>query len=209
MAEWWMEGFIGRLLDEACPVARELRSRIAFHIVPNMNPDGSYRGHLRTNAAGANLNREWSEPTLELSPEVYRVRERMEATGCDFGLDVHGDEALPYNFLAGMLGIPSLTDKQRNGFQAFSSALLAASPDFQTEKGYPAAPAGKGDLRMFSNWTAERFGCVAATLEMPFKDTVDTPSERHGWSPERCRRFGAAALDALWASYEKIGRAHV
>ena len=38
--------------------------------VPNMNPDGSYRGHLRTNASGANLNREWKNPTLERSPEV-------------------------------------------------------------------------------------------------------------------------------------------
>ena len=35
-----------------------------------MNPDGSYRGHLRTNASGANLNREWKKPTLEHSPEV-------------------------------------------------------------------------------------------------------------------------------------------
>ena len=35
-----------------------------------MNPDGSYRGHLRTNACGANLNREWKAPNLEHSPEV-------------------------------------------------------------------------------------------------------------------------------------------
>ena len=39
-----------------------------------MNPDGSYRGHLRTNAKGANLNREWKSPTLELSPEVSHIR---------------------------------------------------------------------------------------------------------------------------------------
>lgn len=38
--------------------------------VPNMNPDGTWRGHLRTNAVGANLNREWEKPTLERSPEV-------------------------------------------------------------------------------------------------------------------------------------------
>ena len=38
--------------------------------VPNMNPDGSYRGHLRTNAKGANLNREWKNPTPEYSPEA-------------------------------------------------------------------------------------------------------------------------------------------
>ena len=38
--------------------------------MPNVNPDGSIRGHLRTNAVGANLNREWKEPTVERSPEV-------------------------------------------------------------------------------------------------------------------------------------------
>jgi len=38
--------------------------------VPNVNPDGAMRGHLRTNAAGANLNREWAKPTMEHSPEV-------------------------------------------------------------------------------------------------------------------------------------------
>ena len=42
--------------------------------VPNMNPDGSYRGHLRTNAKGANLNREWKKPTQEYSPEASLAR---------------------------------------------------------------------------------------------------------------------------------------
>ena len=35
-----------------------------------MNPDGTWRGHLRTNAVGANLNREWANPSRETSPEV-------------------------------------------------------------------------------------------------------------------------------------------
>ena len=39
-----------------------------------MNPDGSWRGHLRTNASGANLNREWADPTPDKSPEVCRRR---------------------------------------------------------------------------------------------------------------------------------------
>ena len=199
MAEWWMEGFLDRLVDEADPVARAVRARATLFVVPNMNPDGSRRGHLRTNAGGANLNREWAEPALERSPEVFHVRARMLETGCDFALDVHGDEALPYNFLAGMRGIPSLTDRQSALFDSFSQALLRASPDFQTARGYPAAAPGKGNLTMCSNWVAEQFGCVAATLEMPFKDTADTPDRRCGWSPARCRHFGAAALDALHA----------
>lgn len=76
MAEWFVEGLLGRLLDPQDPTARTLLDRATFYIVPNMNPDGSALGNLRTNAAGANLNREWENPTLEKSPEVFFVREK-------------------------------------------------------------------------------------------------------------------------------------
>lgn len=199
MAEWWMEGFLTRLLDTADRTAAALLDRAVFHIVPNMNPDGSRRGHLRTNAAGANLNREWAEPAMDRSPEVFLVRARMQETGVDFCLDVHGDEALPYNFLAGMMGIPSLSERQKALQEIFSSALLAASPDFQTKYGYPDAKPGKGNMTLCSNWVAEEFGCLALTLEMPFKDNADRPDASFGWSPDRCRAFGAAHLEAMAA----------
>jgi murein tripeptide amidase MpaA len=67
------------------------------YVDQNMNPDGSARGHLRTNAVGSNLNREWATPSAELSPEVLCVRNEMEKQGCDYCLDVHGDEGHPYN----------------------------------------------------------------------------------------------------------------
>ena len=79
MAEWWMEGALDVLTDPADPVARVLRQRCRLHLVPNCNPDGSRRGHLRTNACGANLNREWHEPTAERSPEVLAIRNAMDA----------------------------------------------------------------------------------------------------------------------------------
>jgi len=34
MAEWWMEGFLERLLDEDDPLAPRLRQQAVFHIVP-------------------------------------------------------------------------------------------------------------------------------------------------------------------------------
>ena len=117
MAEWWMEGALEKLTDEDDPVARVLRKECTFRIVPNMNPDGSRRGHLRTNAAGVNLNREWHAPSAEKSPEVLCVRNAMDETGVDFAMDVHGDEAIPANFLAGFEGIPSLTDRQLEAVQ--------------------------------------------------------------------------------------------
>lgn len=197
MAEWWMEGILDRLLDTSDRQVSALLDKAVFYLVPNMNPDGSRRGHLRTNAVGANLNREWAEPTLERSPEVFLVRQRMHETGVDFCLDVHGDEALPYNFLAGMMGIPSLSDRQKALQTAFDEALLAASPDFQTEHGYPTSPPGKGNLTMCANYVAEAFGCLSLTLEMPFKDNANRPDPEFGWSPARCRAFGAAHLDAI------------
>ena len=198
-ASWWMEGFLRRLLDKNDAVALRLLDKVDFYVVPNMNPDGSRRGNLRVNAAGANLNREWAEPTMEKSPEVFLVRDRMNETGVDFCLDVHGDEALPYNFLAGMMGIPSLSERQKTLQEVFSGALLTASPDFQTKYGYPDAKPGKGNMTLCSNWVAEEFGCLALTLEMPFKDNADRPDATFGWSPARTKAFGAAHLDAMLA----------
>lgn len=197
MGGWWMEGLLERLTDRHDPIARGVRALATVHVVPNMNPDGVRRGHLRTNAAGTNLNREWAEPSSERSPEVALVRTRMEAVGCDFALDVHGDEALPYNFIAGMLAVPSLSDAQRTAHETFTSALVRASPDFQTRRGYPTPAPGKADLRICANWIAERFGGFAGTLEMPFKDTADSPDALEGWSPGRCRHLGAATVSAL------------
>ena len=197
MAEWWMEGALEALTDEASPVARTLRRKARFHIVPNMNPDGSCRGYLRTNAVGANLNREWANPTAERAPEVLCVLNHMRETGVDFALDVHGDEALPHVFIAGFEGIPSITEKQLGLFKSYQARLVVHSRDFQTSVGYPAAPPGKANLAMSTNAVAERFGCVAATLEMPFKDADDLPDPVNGWSPGRSKALGAACLAAL------------
>jgi murein tripeptide amidase MpaA len=204
MAEWWMEGALERLLDEADPVVRRLREKATFHIVPNMNPDGSKRGHLRTNAAGANLNREWHAPTLEKSPEVFHVRAEMDKTGVDFAMDVHGDEAIAANFLAGFEGVPSWQQAQQDLFDAFSDALLVASPDFQTEKGYEVPGPGQANLSMSTAQLAERFGAVSMTLEMPFKDNGELPDPIYGWSPDRCRLLARACLDALHAIIDRI-----
>lgn len=197
MAEWWMEGALERLCDEEDAVARLLRQKATFHIVPNMNPDGSRRGHLRTNAAGVNLNREWHAPSMERSPEVFLTRAAMDATGVDFAMDVHGDEAIPAVFLAGFEGIPSITDRQLALYHRFRDTLALRTPDFQTRRGYPVASAGKANLSMSTNQLAERFGAVSMTLEMPFKDNDDLPDPDFGWSPARSMQLAKDCLAVL------------
>ncbi len=199
MAEWLMEGLLQRLLDPSDPTAREILAQAVCYVVPNMNPDGSVRGHLRTNAAGVNLNREWQSPSLERSPEVYVVREKMQHTGVDFMLDVHGDETLPYNFLVDTHGVPSYNERIRALNDRFAAAFLAASPDFQTQHGYPKNPPGRANLTLAATWVGETFDCVSYTLEMPFKDNAERPDPVVGWSPERSQRLGRDVLAALRA----------
>ena len=197
MAEWWMEGALDRLTDRSDPVARSLRQKARFHIVPNCNPDGSFRGHLRTNGAGANLNREWNEPTAENSPEVLAIRNAMDETGVHFAMDVHGDEAIPHVFLAGFEGMAGLQDHQKPGFDRYGALLASQTPDFQTLHGYPVTPAGRGNPAMATNQLASRYGCVSMTLEMPFKDHDDMADPVQGWSAERSMQLGRSCLGAL------------
>ena len=199
MAEWWMEGALEKLTDEDDPIARVLRKKCTFRLVPNMNPDGSRRGHLRTNAVGVNLNREWHAPSAEKSPEVLSVRNAMDEIPPDFAMDVHGDEAIPANFLAGFEGIPSLTDRQLKLFNLFGETLERLSPDFQRSQGYEIPAPGEANMSMSTTQLAERYGCVSMTLEMPFKDNFDLPDEVYGWSPQRSKYLAFACLDALHA----------
>ena len=197
MAEWWMEGALEVLTDPADPVSRVLRRKCRLHVVPNCNPDGSFRGHLRTNADGVNLNREWAEPSAEKSPEVLAIRNAMDEGGVDFAMDVHGDEAIAAVFLAGFEGIPSWTDGHGERMYRYQRILERRTPDFQTARGYPKSGPGKANLTISTNQVAERFGACAMTLEMPFKDNDDWPDPEQGWSPERCKLLARECLAAL------------
>ncbi|EGN75780.1 Putative carboxypeptidase [Idiomarina sp. A28L] len=197
MAEWFVEGLLEHLLDEDEPVSRQLLDKTVFYIVPNMNPDGSLRGHLRTNAAGVNLNREWAAPSLEKSPEVYHVLEEMDAIGVDMYLDVHGDENLPYNFIAGSEGIPSYDERHANLEDSFRKAYRAATAEFQTTYGYEKEAPGQANLTVASSAVAERFKCLAFTIEMPFKDNDDLPEPYQQWSDIRSCNFGRDTLKAI------------
>lgn len=197
MAEWCAEGVIQSLLDEDNATSQTLLKDYVFYIVPNMNPDGAIAGNLRSNAAGENLNREWLEPTIEKSPEVYYVRQKILETGADAFIDIHGDEAIPYVFIAASEGVPSYNDKMAKLESDFLTHLTAVNPDFQTQYGYPKDEPGKGNLSMASSWVGEQFGGLAVTLEMPFKDNDNLPNAETGWSPERSYLLGASLLNAL------------
>jgi murein tripeptide amidase MpaA len=197
MTEWLIEGLLERLLDAADPVARRLAQLATLHIVPNMNPDGAAFGNLRSNASGANLNREWMTPSLEKSPEVLHVRNAMHASGVDLFLDIHGDETIPYVFIDGSEMIPGYATELIEKQAAFIARQLQASPDFQREHGYAPDRFSTEMLTLASKYVGYTFGCVSLTLEMPFKDNANLVDNVYGWSAARSKRLGAALLDAV------------
>ena len=247
MAEFFAEGLLTRLLGlssggEVDPLAMRLLKEFTFHIVPSMNPDGALRGHLRVNACGANLNREWAStgdyvaptldrspevrsglalpctctccrlprhctrlwrrslPSLSRSPQVYHVLQAMDATGVDAFVDVHGDEALPFAFVAGGEGLPVWGARLQSLQGAFVAAYARANPDMQAKFGYtPDAPL-EGNLAICSNQVAQRFDCLGVTLEMPFKDSAAVPRSDpngSGFDGRRASMLGHSLLDAL------------
>lgn len=200
MAEWCVEGLLNRLLDPQDPTSRLLLDSATFYIVPNMNPDGAIRGNLRTNTVGCNLNREWLAPSAERSPEVLAVRQKMEETGVDLFLDLHGDESLPYVFVAGTEGVPSYNEHIAMLEDVFKDQFQLACPDFQDEVGYPKRETGSADLSWATAWVGNRFNCLAFTLEMPFKDNANLPDDDYGWNGQRSLRLGEALLTPIMAT---------
>ncbi len=209
MAEFYAEGLLTRLLGldsngDTDGIVRQLLSKYTFYIVPSMNPDGAEAGHLRVNAAGANLNREWCSsgdeyqaPSLERSPEVFHVLEKMKETGCDLFCDIHGDEEIPYNFLAQPV-VPNWGPRLKALHGAFNAAYSRANPDMQAEFAYEPTEYKEGDVLYIANdQIAHRFDCLSVTLEMPFKDCLSNSDPERGWSPARSRALGASLCDPL------------
>jgi murein tripeptide amidase MpaA len=211
MAEFYAEGLLTRLLglDTAGKVDDQVATVLklyTFYVVPCMCPDGSVRGHLRTNACGANLNREWTTkgdyeaPTLERSPEVYAVLNKMDETGVDVFLDIHGDEELPYNFICGATHIPQWGPRLKSLHGAFTAAYSRANSDIQQKIGYPPPDEPESVLNYMNvatNQISNRFNCLGLTLEMPFKDCLSNSDPQFGWTPARSGKLGASVLDPL------------
>ena len=197
MAQWMVEGTLNALLDPSNPIATSILQDAVVYLVPNMNPDGSVRGNLRTNAAGANLNREWLNPSPDTCPEVYYVKKKIEEIGCDLFLDVHGDEILPYVFVAGSEMLDGFSEKQIQEQNAFVESFCAASPDFQTKFGYEASKYNEDMLKLASKYIGHHYKCVSLTLELPFKDNANLPDPEVGWDGQRSMKLGEAILQPI------------
>ena len=119
-------------------------------------------------------------------------------------MDVHGDEAIPYNFIAGTEGIPSFTKHQKLILNEYKAKLALSNPDFQVKAGYPVNSPGNANMSICANWVAQNIDCLSMTLEQPFKDLGDEEINDEGWSPARSSLLGSSNLDAIYAVLQKL-----
>ena len=197
MAEWFMEGLLERLEQGSDPQMRKLLDYADLYLIPNMNPDGAFHGHLRTNANGQDLNRAWQNTSPQVSPEVFFALEQMSQYGVDLFLDIHGDEEIPYVFTAGCEGNPGYTQRLATLEERFRTHLSALTKDFQTTHGYTRDEPGRANMTLACNSVGQRFDCLSLTLEMPFKDNNDAPDPQTGWDGKRSKQLAKDVLTTL------------
>ncbi|NNJ15312.1 carboxypeptidase family protein [Pseudomonas putida CSV86] len=196
MAEWFMEGVIDRVADNDAGL-QQLLSAADLYLIPNMNPDGAFHGHLRTNAKGFDLNRAWQDASSEQTPEVLFAQQQMKLHGVDLFLDVHGDEEIPHVFTAACEGNPGYTPRIAALEERFRKTLCALTRDFQDVHGYPRSAPGQANMTLACNAVGQAHDCLSLTLEMPFKDHDDAPNPATGWSGKRSKELASAVLDAV------------
>lgn len=128
-----MEGFI-RFITSNNRVARELRSRLVFKIIPFLNVDGVLVGNYRVSMAGSDLNRRYQSPHPKLHPIVCAVKKliKEERNQILSFIDMHGHSRKKNVFMYGpefpihdnrylqMRVIPKLMSEQSEMFRYYS-----------------------------------------------------------------------------------------
>lgn len=77
MVSYLIEYIIDFLLSNH-PVARQLRDNFIFKIIPMLNIDGVIVGNYRCNLFGADLNRQWIDPSRKAHPSIYYAKQLIK-----------------------------------------------------------------------------------------------------------------------------------
>ena len=155
LAEWWMEGALERLLDEADPVARRLLAR-----GPSTRPQHESR---RLAPRPPAHQRRRTQP----QPRMATIRAPSAARKCFASERMDGPESISRwtsmatrrsrQFLAGFDGHTELEPRPAEALRALRGGVVLFSPDFQTRRAmkYRIRP---GNMRLSTAQLAERFG---------------------------------------------------
>lgn len=141
-SSFMMEGFIRFITSPNNQLAKELRKRIVFKIVPMLNVDGVVAGNYRCSMSGSDLNRKYHNPHQKLHPVVCAVKKLINQEKIDAGkhsakqivafFDLHGHSRKKNVFMYGpefpihdmrylkMRVLPKIMSEQSQKFRFYS-----------------------------------------------------------------------------------------
>ena len=201
MASWCLEGFLDFLLGKEYQ-AGVLRRNCIFKIVPLACPDGVVLGNQRSNAVGANLNRQWDDPDPVKAPEVDSILNEMHqwvdnGNRFDLYLDLHGDEEARGNFVYGIA--EKITDKKYQIRQAEFIRLMAEyNPDFSVDMSF-LSDSNNREIAKQSIYL--NFGALSFTFEMTYRDLTYGPNKNKFMLPAQNKELGRTMGEVIAHMY--------
>ena len=100
-----MRGVLNFLTDIENEEAKLLRKTFIFKVIPMLNPDGVITGNYRCSLGGYDLNRQWLNPTMKASPEIYAlkdmIKKTLECRKIELFVDIHGHSRQKNLFIYG------------------------------------------------------------------------------------------------------------
>ncbi|MEK7404426.1 MAG: M14-type cytosolic carboxypeptidase [Acidobacteriota bacterium] len=134
-ASWVAEGALRFLLSND-PGAVRIRDEFIFKVFPMADPDGVFRGGVRFNAHGYDLNRNWDAMDARLMPEIHAQRRAVlewidAGRRIDLFLTLHNTESA--DFIQGPPAVRHLAERLWK--------LLVDGASFHSPNGPRDAPA--------------------------------------------------------------------
>ncbi|CAO1409928.1 unnamed protein product [Diamesa tonsa] len=81
-SSWMMKGFMDFITGDSY-VAKKLRHKFIFKLVPMLNPDGVIVGNTRSSLTGRDLNRQYRTVIRETYPSIWNTKAMLKTLYCD------------------------------------------------------------------------------------------------------------------------------
>ncbi|KAM7348746.1 nna1 carboxypeptidase isoform 7-T7 [Cochliomyia hominivorax] len=89
-SSWMMKGLMDFITGESC-VAKRLRHRFIFKLIPMLNPDGVIVGNTRNSLTGKDLNRQYRTVIRETYPSIWYTKALIKRLIDDCGVSMYCD----------------------------------------------------------------------------------------------------------------------
>ncbi|XP_058444182.1 cytosolic carboxypeptidase Nna1-like isoform X2 [Malaya genurostris] len=114
-ASWMMKGLMDFITGDSY-VAKKLRHKFIFKLVPMLNPDGVIVGNTRSSLTGRDLNRQYRTVIRETYPSIWNtkamIRRLMEDCGVAMYCDMHAHSRKHNVFIYGCENLKRHPDRR-------------------------------------------------------------------------------------------------